>query len=356
MSRPLLSSGLLLALAACREPLDDNLSEVVAPRILAIQSVPAEAEPGAPVTYRALFVDGRGERTEGELDWAFCLAARPLTELGAVNGRCLAPADAALSPLGVGLEVAGDLPEAGCRLFGPDPPVPEPGVPAGRPVDPDVTGGYHQPVRLRVGGEADAEYVVGATRLSCGLAGATPEVAADFARRSRPNENPALASLHALSDGGEVWLPPAPAPDEEPVLTVRAGDPLDLRVAWSTCPTAAACGDGICSRGEDEEGCPGDCTEPKGCTGAETYLFLDPERRELEVRHEAMRVAWATTLGSFEADHTGRDEGEVASGAATSDNTFVAPDLAGDAEIFVVLRDDRGGVGWGRYRVRVSPR
>ena len=41
--------------------------------------------------------------------------------------------------------------------------------PPSRPADPDVTGGYYQPVRVLVPTREEEDYVVGVTRLACGV-------------------------------------------------------------------------------------------------------------------------------------------------------------------------------------------
>jgi hypothetical protein len=51
-------------------------------------------------------------------------------------------------------------------------------------------------------------------------------------------------------------------------------------------------------------------------------------------------VSWYATAGSLAEEHTGRAAGDP---ALDSSNSFVA---GGPAHLWVVLRDDRGGVGW----------
>jgi hypothetical protein len=66
-------------------------------------------------------------------------------------------------------------------------------------------------------------------------------------------------------------------------------------------------------------------------------------------RRESLRVSWFTSAGRFAEERTGRSEGEA--DVSFSDNTWQAP-AAGVARIWVVLRDDRGGVGWRSYTLR----
>lgn len=333
----------LLAAAGCTPDLDDRVSLVKGPRVLAVAATPAEAAPGAEVSFSALYVDPEGERSGDDLSWALCTARRLLTELGPVAPACLVPTSPALVPLGAGTKVAGTLPLDACRLFGPDRPEPKAGEPAGRPVDPDPTGGYHQPVRLRL---PDDAYVTGSARLACGIGGATPAQAATFKARYRPNEAPQITKL-VLRRGSGAEEPLASEPE------VAKGERVTLSVAWPGCPAKPACGDGVCLPDEDAEGCAADCEKPQGCGGAETYLFFDPDRRVLTSRREGMRVAWFVTAGALEEERTGRDEAEA--DKTTSDNGWIAPAASGEVRVWVVLRDDRGGVGWASGRIRVGP-
>jgi len=63
-----------------------------------------------------------------------------------------------------------------------------------------------------------------------------------------------------------------------------------------------------------------------------------------------MRVSWFATGGSFDVDHTGRLESEFAQ--TTSDDTWTAPKDPGPVFMWVVLRDDRGGVDWQEFSSR----
>jgi hypothetical protein len=240
-----------------------------------------------------------------------------------------------------------------CRTFGPTPPMPKPGEPNARPADPDFTGGYYQPVRVLAPGESKNahEYAVGVTRLQCGLPGATQDQAARYAKQHRPNQNPALAEL-ALVRGHETQTI-VQAGMGDPVA-VKPGATLALRASWMECPKDPICGDGLCSPGEDKQSCADDCgmASRPGCSGAEPYLALDPVDHTLASRREAIRVSWFATDGSFEHERTGRAETDHAS---TSDNRWTAPRAHGVVQLWVVIRDDRGGVGWSAYAFDVEP-
>src|SRR5882672_4342413 len=85
-----------------------------------------------------------------------------------------------------------------CKQFGPDVPMVMPGQTPGRPVDPDPTGGYYQPVRLIAPEEGVDIVGLGETRLACGLAGASPDLLEAFQGRYHANINPAVESLSAV--------------------------------------------------------------------------------------------------------------------------------------------------------------
>jgi hypothetical protein len=337
-------------LAGCSPELDDRAFQIAGPRLLAIAATPAEAEPKASVTFRALYVDPTGERTGGDLAWAFCTARKPLTEQGTVSSACVRASGADLTALGSGTAMTGALPDDGCRLFGPDRPAPVDGEPVGRAVDPDPSGGFFQPVRLRVS-DGGVSTAIGAARLACGISGATPEQSVDFVKRYRRNENPTIAALAIARAGSSALITPD-APGADAGAMVARGESVTLRAAWDTCPTSPACGDGVCSADEDVMGCEADCKTPRGCGGSEQYVWFDPEARVVSLRREAIRVSWFTTAGSLALDSSGLAEDEAA--RADTDNTWTAPDAAGEARIWLVVRDDRGGVGWQSYRVRVE--
>jgi hypothetical protein len=354
----------IAGLAGCTPDFGKRLSLLDSPRVLAIAAVPAEQAPLQKVRFELLFASPDGAAAP-RFDWAFCEERKPLSEPGAVAPDCLRPEGDSLAPLGEGVSVESTLPKDACRVFGPDPPEPTAGQPAGRAADPDPSGGYYQPVRVWVsgggsggetGGAADREggdtYVTGAVRIACGLPGATPDQALEMTRRYRPNERPALRSLALVRGGSEETV----APDTgagSPAVTVAPGEAITWRAVWDACPTSPVCGDGVCGDGEDLSSCPADCTSPRGCAGAEPYVFFDPDAREVRDRREALQISWYATAGAFEHDRTGRSEEEASQ--SDTENGWTAPDQAGDVTLWAVLRDDRGGVGWERYRVRVGP-
>ncbi len=318
-ARTLLFTGVvaLSTIAACRPALDDTVSEVEAPRLLAVRATPAEAQPGEIVRLEPIYADPTGVVTDARAEVAFCTARKPLSEPGSVSSACLGGGDpTVLSIVGVGTTAEGALPKEACRLFGPDRPAGLPGEPAGRPSDPDGTGGYYVPGRVRREGSDPALFEV---RVRCGLSGATQAVVADFGRRYRTNTNPQPEV--DVARGTSV----VPVVEGEEV-TVAPGETVRLHARW------ASCGD-----------------EDVTCAGAERYVAYDPASRSVVVRREAMRASWFSNGGHFEHDRTSRTEDDL---ETSTDNLFTAP-ASGTITLWIVLRDARAGVGLRTVRLAV---
>lgn len=295
------------------------------PRVLAVRATPAELAEREPASFEALYVDATGTLREAAIEWAFCIDRKSLAELGPVSSACLAERGDAFEPIGAGLSISGQMPAQACRLFGPDRPPPKDDEPAGRPVDPDPTGGYYQPVRLF--DRAQDAYEIFELRVACGLPAVTQMQYAEFNRRYRRNENPALRSLAIVGEEGtEEPLDPVDAGEPR---TLAPGETLELRARWD------------------------DCAPDSACSGAEHYLHFDPAKRAFATRREGMRLSWFATAGSFADPRTGRTESDA--DEASSDNAFSAPEEVGDLTLWVVLRDDRGGTSWQTYAFRVEP-
>jgi hypothetical protein len=248
-------------LAACDEPLDQRLAIIDQPRVLAVIAEPAEAKPGAMVTYAAVIASPDGPVADPP-SWAFCTAPKPPTEDNAVSTGCLD--DGALVVLGSAATVTGTLPADGCIRFGPD-------VPPGgfRPRDADASGGYYQPVRV----VADELLAFGLSRITCKLPTAPGEVAHAYDLGYVANANPML----------------------EPIVLDRvpAESDVTLDAAWP--PTAA-----------------------------ETYLYYDPRSQTLIERREAMRVSWFTTGGTITVDASAVGDDDDATSVSTTWHTPAA--------------------------------
>jgi hypothetical protein len=332
-------------LCSCVPDESDDEALVSEPRILAIRSEPAEAAPREKVTLSALYVGPDGVADSAPIDWAFCLQRKSLAELGPVAPQCLAQESDMLLPLGQGDQASGTLPQDACRLFGPDRPPPMNDEPLGRPVDPDPFGGFYQPVRIYDTDEV--RYTLFEQRISCALTGVTQAEFASWNRRYRRNQSPSIAAL--LDRSSDESLPAQS--EQQPPFSVAQGQKLRLRASWAECSDGVACEDGICGADETRASCAADCATPRGCEGSEYYLYYDRAERNFVMRREGMRVAWYATRGHFDAPRTGRSEAEAES--SHSDNTWTAPQQSGELSLWLVLRDDRGGVAWQSYRLNV---
>lgn len=330
-------SLLLIAITGCVPDLDTDESRVAAPRVLAVRAEPAEARPGTAVRYSALVADRGGTRRDGFLGWFYCLAQKPLAELGPVARTCLSPSSERLASLGEGVSVRGSVPKDACALFGPNVPQPPPGEEPSRPIDPDSTGGYKQPVMLAIDQGEGERLNLFEQRISCDLPGVSADTAADYRLRYHANENPRIRALSVTRASGE-----SVNVREGELLELESGERIELSAQWERCPESDECGDGVCGPDETRVNCAEDCATPTACEGAERYLYYDVRARELTVRRESMRLSWYAGAGTFAEERTGRDEEDS---AAHSENSWTAPNGSGQTTLWVVLRDARGGVG-----------
>jgi hypothetical protein len=309
----------LAAAGACRPDFEDRAALVLRTRILAVQAEPPESLPGRAVRYRALVAGPQGTLAFTPLAWSFCTEPKPLTENNVVSSRCLATE---LAPLieSPGAILTASTPPDACRLFGPDPP---PGM--FRPRDPDVTGGYYQPLRVEVaagagagatagpsaGAAAGPERAIALERVRCNLARAPADLAQAFRMHYLPNQNPVIEALALLSSES----PPQPiAPDRVP-----PGASIELEVRWPS-------------------------------ESAERYLLFDVDREALLEQREALDASWFATAGTIRRRRTGPDR----DGETRARTTWLAPARAGQAFIWVVLRDSRGGLAFRDLEVTVG--
>jgi hypothetical protein len=259
MKRALLFLSLLLA--ACDDALDQRLAIIDTPRVLAVVANPAEAKPGAQVSYEAVIASPEGPLATPPA-WAFCTAPKAPTEDNVASVECVAGEQ--LIDLGTAPTATGLLPAEGCLRFGPDTP------PGGfRPRAPDETGGYYQPVRVVV----DDLLAIGLSRITCKLPTAPAEVARDYDLRYAANVNPTL--------------------DPVDLATVPADTDITLTASW---PASAV----------------------------ETYLYFDPVSQALVERREAMRVSWFATGGALAVDASLVGEQDEALSASTTWHTPAA--------------------------------
>jgi hypothetical protein len=271
---------------------------VTSRRILAVRADPAEAVPGARVSFSALVAGQAGTVTSAGIAWSFCTAPKPLTEDNVVSNACLGASSVVSA--GVGPTASAATPRAGCSLFGP-----ATASPGFRPRDPDATGGYYQPLRLDLPG-ADSAFAL--VRIHCDLPNASADAASAFAAAYTLNENPRLLPLVASVAGAAT-----------PLTHIPAGARIGLRAAW-----------------------PG--------ASAETFAYFDPSTQQVTQQRESLRVAWYTNAGSLDTESTGRASTDM---ATTTDNVWTAPSNAGTVTLWVVLRDSRGGVDYAQVDVTV---
>jgi hypothetical protein len=326
---------LVTLVLACKPNVGPPISEVSGPAILAVKGVPAEVDPKSAdttVAYEALAVD-RGGRVPGYADadireplqWAMCDQPKPPTENNSVSAKCLDPI---AFPGTVGTSATtyvGTVSPDACSLFGPVPPPTLPGQSPVRARDPDVTGGYYQPVRVellipealrRVGlSTVDSLISFELQRVSCGLANAPNDVIRIYTRDYKLNANPVLTSL--TMDFVDV---PASSAAAAPI-EVGAGKTISLAANWST-------------------------------DSVEYFPAFDLIRRELAYHFESMRVSWYATGGTFEHDITGRGEDEK--DTTYAENTWTA-DVQGLVHMWVVLHDSRGGTDFAAFDIRATP-
>lgn len=293
----LISSAMILA--GCLPDPGAPASLLTGPRLLAVRADPPEARPDVAVTYEALVIDADGARAETSVRWAFCASPRPLAETNSVSSACLD--DAGVRPIaGTGASITATTPADACALFGPD-------TPPGdfRPRDPDVTGGFYQPVRV----EALGLVAFDRQRVTCNLPNAPASAAIELQQRYRANANPTLTPLVARIDGALVALDRVPA-----------GAHVRFEVGW-----------------------------PEG--DAEAYPMFDPGAQRIVDRREALRVAWFATAGKLAAEVTGRSEIEL---EVSTENAWDAPSTPGTTRLWLVLRDSRGGVDVAGYDLHVK--
>lgn len=227
--------GAAVALAGCVPDLEQSLSLIDTPRVLAIQAEPAEALPGEPVHYRVLVAAPPGAAAD-EPSWALCTRPLAAGQRAAAVTACLADTLA----LGHGASVDAVLPREVCSRYGPD--VSSSSL---RPPDPDATGGYYQPLRVDLGDSL----VLGFQRIRCNLAGAPLPAIRDHAARYRPNQNPSFsvdapAVVSAAQTVRLVATWPATAAESYLALPPGGSALVDrreaLRVSWFSSAGALA--------------------------------------------------------------------------------------------------------------------
>jgi hypothetical protein len=304
LREPALVATLLVAAAGCKPDFGTPASLVTDKRILAVRAEPPEVRPTMAATFTALVVSPDGTETAPAIDWALCRAPKPLDENNVVSSACVSSDANVMSVGATGPMVRAAVPSDACALFGPDPPPQMPGMPPLRPRDPDVSGGYYQPLRL-VAGMVDGFAL---ERVTCDLARAGADLAVQYAATYTANTNPTLTPLAATLNGAVL-----------PLDQIPAGKTIDLGVGWPP-------------------------------ESVETFPVFDVAAAALVPHRESMRVSWFATAGSFAHEVTGRSEDET---ATTTTDGWTAPSTPGPVHLWVVLRDSRGGIDYASYELVV---
>ena len=327
---------LALSSAACEPDLGAPISVIAGPRILAVRGNPPEAKEGAQVTYDLLAVDANGTVPAPPASWAVCTAPRPPSENSAVATACFGVPDSAGPAPTFEAPVTAANPDdpttsGACSIFGPLRPPLDPNA---RPRDPDVTGGFYQPVRatLPSPGGGPALLAFDLERIQCRLANAPSDVANEFnnpydpAKNPSgytPNQNPSLAQLTwTIDSGAPAVLSPIAAGMPAPAApAIAPGQRVALEASWTA-------------------------------DDAETFPVYDIRSASLATQREALRVSWFATAGVFDHDVSGRTADDP---ALTADNVWVAPAAAGPVHVWLVLSDSRGGVDFAEFELDVLP-
>jgi hypothetical protein len=274
---------LLWVATGCAPNFPEEGTLITTPQLIAAIAEPAEARPRQEVHLRVIGAPGNAH---GSLDYDFCTTPANVGDPRPVAEACLTETGVPL--VADGLTADGTVPADACARFGPDPP---PGN--YRPRDPDATGGFYQPIRIRAFGNDNIESL----RILCALPDAPADLARELADRYVPNQNPPPPTLERL--GARGW---------ESFDEVDADASVTLRASFGT-------------------------------DSRELYVLLPPQGGALEERTEGMSVSWFSTAGHFAEAVTGRAEDEA---GENTTNQFATPP-AGPLTIWVVLRDSRGG-------------
>jgi len=302
---PLAFLAIAFAVAGCKPDFGNPASLVTERRILAVKAEPPEVRAGDTATFRALVVSPDGTEASPAVDWSLCVAPKPLDENNIVTSACVDGSNDSLQGFGSATnDATATVPLKACSLFGSDPPPQAAGQPALRPRDPDVTGGYYQPLKL-VAGDATAFAL---ERITCSVTSGGAAISIEYAMTYKANQNPALTPLSATVDGAAADLGALPA-----------GRDVDFDIGWDAAKV-------------------------------ESFPVFDLVSQTLVTKREAMRVSWFASSGSFLHEVTGRDDKDM---ATDTTNRWTAPKTPGPVHLWAVLRDSRGGIDYASYDLTI---
>lgn len=279
--------------------------------LLAVKGDPAEAKPGEDVVFSFLLASPAGTVTDATAGWDVCETPKPPAENNSVASACNPPQPGATT----GQTFSAPVLSKACMLFGPIAPPVATGQPAIRPRDPDSTGGYYLPVRVKFPDLATGSLTGFAfERISCNLANAATDIVDQYTKRYVPNKHPGIAATDvSRADGSSFNLDASPqsiAPGESVVFQATFADG-----STETFPVLNSSGDALVDQTED------------------------------------LYMSWFATSGSFEHDRTGVAGTEA---ATSTSNSWKAPDAAMPVTLWLVLRDSRGGTAFKSYSIQVT--
>ena len=279
--------------------------------LLAVKGDPAEAKPDENVVYSFLLASPEGTVTDTTAGWDVCETPKPPAESNSVAGACNPPEPGAAT----GQTFAAPVLTKACMLFGPIAPPVATGQPSIRPRDPDSTGGYYLPVRVKFPDLATGSLTGFAfERISCNLANAATDLVAEYDKRYQPNNDPGIATTDVSRADGSSFNLDSGSP------TIAPGESVVFQATFA---------DG----------------------SAETFPVLNPTGDALVDQTEDLYMSWFATSGSFEHDRTGVAGTQT---ATSTSNAWRAPGTAMPVYLWLVLRDSRGGTAFRSYSIQVT--
>jgi hypothetical protein len=316
--RTICVAGFVAGVAACKPSVGQPPYRITDSTLLAVYGSPSEVKPNASVTYSFLIGSPAGTVTDVSAFWDVCETPKPPSESNAVASACAQPPDAGASSVGQTFTVA--MPSKACQLFGPIAPTPAPGQPAVRPRDPDSTGGYYLPVQVWLpdlpSGPAEG---FAFERISCNLANAPASAITDYNSRYQPNISPGIDHTDIVDASGRT--PFESVDGMVQTVSVISGASVVIEAALM----------------------PG---------SAETFAYYDATTETVVDQQESLHMSWFVTGGTFEHDRTGVAAGDS---STSTNNRWTAPSLPGTVNLWLVLRDSRGGVASKSYAITVVP-
>ena len=244
--------------------------------------------------------------------WSLCLAHKPPAENNVVANDC-GQQGKQLEPLEEsGPRITVPIPMNACALNGPDTPPTKAGEPPLRARDADVTGGYYQPIEVKAG--VARAFVL--ERISCNLPNVSVDVVKDFQMRYKANTNPAFVKLLV----GGLELPNVVEGAAPASVSVRANQLVGFEAFWTP-------------------------------ESRESFVVYDLTKQAIVDRREELTVSWFATGGEFDRDRTGTTEADTVSSIG---NSWIAPVTAGPVHLWIVLRDNRGGLDFREYLITVG--